>query len=101
MTSITQKRAFNANKKIKDQFVLIYWKDAALHGFEQISRGRAKKECHLIKCISGGILIDETKDYITLGLDWFHENDDFRSTASYPKTGIYKIVRYKFGKRKK
>jgi len=89
------------NRKIKDQFVLIYWIDASLHGFEQLSREQAKKDCHLVKCISGGILVNETKDYITLGLDWFHGDDSFRSTASYPKTGIYKIVRYKFGKTKK
>lgn len=86
---------------MKDQFVLVYWIDASIHGSDQISREQAKKDCHLIKGISGGILVNETKDAVTLALDWFHENDDFRNTATYPKTGIYKIVRYKFGKTKK
>lgn len=87
--------------QMKDQFVLVYWIDASIHGSDQISREQAKKDCHLIKGISGGILVNETKDSVTLALDWFHENDDFRNIATYPKTGIYKIVRYKFGKRKK
>lgn len=88
------------NRKIKDQFVLIYWVDAALHGMEQLSRKQADKDCNLIKIISGGILVNETKDHITLALDWMHQFDEFRVMNTYPKTGIYKIVRYKFGKTK-
>lgn len=84
--------------KQKDQFVLIYWIDATLHGHDQVSRKQAIKDCTLTKGISGGILVNETKDSFTLALDWFHQLDDFRSTATYPKTGIYKVVRYKFGK---
>jgi hypothetical protein len=87
-------------KKITDQFVLIYWKDAALHGSEQLTRKEAIKHCGLVKGISGGILVNETKEHITLASDWFHVNDDFRDINSYPKSGIYKLVRYKFGKTK-
>ncbi len=85
---------------MKDQFVLVYWVDAALHGMEQLSRKQADKDCNLIKIISGGILVNETKESITLALDWMHQFDEFRVMNTYPKTGIYKIVRYKFGKKK-
>ena len=84
----------------KDQFILIYWKDAAIHGGEQLSRKVAEKDCHLIKGISGGILVNEDKEQITLALDWFHEHDDFRNMASYPKSGMYRVIRYKFGKKR-
>lgn len=87
-------------KKIRDQFVLLYWIDASLHGSDQISREQAKKDCHLIKGIAGGILVNETEDSFTLALDWFHQNDDFRNMATYPKTGIYKVRRYYFGNKK-
>ena len=87
-------------KKIKDQFVLIYWKDASIHGGDQITRKQAIKDCGLIKGISGGILVHEDKEHITLALDWFHEHDDFRNMTSYPKSGMYKVKRYHFGDKK-
>jgi hypothetical protein len=87
--------------KRKDQFVLIYWKDAAMEGTEQMSRKTIVKECGLIKGISGGILVNEDKDKVTIAVDWFHEHDSFRQISSIPKSGIYKIVRYYFGGNKK
>lgn len=86
--------------KQKDQFVLIYWKDAAMHGAEQVTRKQAEKDWHLIKAISGGILVHEDKEQITIALDWFHQHDEFRNLASYPKSGMYKVIKYKFTHKK-
>lgn len=83
-------------RKKKDQFVLIYWKDAALHGTDQMSR-KVASTCKLIKGISGGILVSEDKESFTLATDWFHEEDEFRQICSIPKSGIYKVKRYYFG----
>lgn len=97
---LNKSRKDKKEKKIKDQFVLIYWKDAAMHGTFQTDREDAKKECNLMKGISGGILVNEDKEQVTLALDWFHEEDQFRQIASYPKSGIYRLIRYYFGIKK-
>ena len=87
---------------MKDQFVLIYWEDASMHGTGQVNRKEVTpKKYGLVKGISGGILVYEDKKLITIAIDWFHEFDDFRQLSSIPKSGIYKIVRYYFGKRDK
>lgn len=86
--------------KKKDQFVLVYWKDAALHGTSQVSRKYAKEKMGLVKGISGGILVHEDKDQITMATDWFHQDDDFRNVSTIPKSGIYKIKRYRFNDEK-
>ena len=86
--------------KKKNQFVLVYWKDAAMHGTEQMSRKHASEK-GLIKGISGGILVHEDNVQITMAIDWFHEFDEFRQVSSIPKSGIYKIARYYFEDKKR
>lgn len=85
----------------KNHFVLIYWKDAAMHGTEQMSRKYATEKLGLIKGISGGIWVNEDKEQITMATDWFHQHDEFRQVSSIPKSGIYKVKRYYFEDKKK
>lgn len=75
------------------QFVVIEWIDSAMHGMSQRSREDAKRECGLIKGVSGGMLVHEDDQQITIALDWFPVEDEFRQIASYPKSGITKVTR--------
>ena len=75
------------------QVVVIEWVDSAMHGTAQRSREEAKRECGLIKCVSAGMLVHEDDQQITIALDWFPEDDDFRQIASYPKSGITNVTR--------
>jgi hypothetical protein len=77
----------------KQQLVMIEWTDASMHGTEQMSRDDATKDCKLIDGVSAGLLVHEDKHQVTLALDWFHEHDQFRQIASYPKSGIRSITR--------
>lgn len=71
---------------------IIFWEDAAMHGTYQRSR-EEMKELGLITGIAIGVIVSEDKKQITLAMDYFPEEDQFRQTATYPKSGIYQIIR--------
>lgn len=74
------------------KLAVIWWTDAAMHGTSQRSFAEAK-ECGLVEGIAAGFIVYEDKKQITLALDWFPEDNQFRQLASYPKSGIKKIKR--------
>lgn len=71
---------------------MIEWTDAAMHGTEQFSRDETKK-LGLVEGVAVGIIVHEDRKQITLAMDWFHTDDQFRQVASYPKSGIHAITR--------
>lgn len=76
---------------------IIYWTDSAIHGSQQKSREEWKTH-KLVDGISVGVIIHEDKKQITIGQDWFYQDnfgaiDEFRSVSSYPKNGITRIQR--------
>ena len=88
-------------KKPLSKYVLvhIYWHDAAMHGTEQVTIDRIK-EYGIMHGHIAGWLVDETKDHVTIAMDFFptqqqNEKDTFRTLQSYPKSGIDKMVKLK------
>lgn len=75
---------------MKKEIVIIYWTDAAMHGLSQRSREETK-ELGLIDGIVVGHLVHENKERITVAMDHFPKDDEFRCINSYPKSGIKKI----------
>ncbi len=76
--------------KEKQQFALIRWVDACLHGQDIVSRD---DPLGLIEVVSVGIIVAEDAEKIVLALDWFIEPDTFRSVAAIPKANIKQVVR--------
>ena len=84
------------------EIAIIFWKDSAIHGSEQRTLSEIKK-LGLVNGISCGIIVDEDKEKITLAMDCFpksqekegmvYEEDNFRVTSSYPKSGIKQIIK--------
>lgn len=78
----------------KKQLIAIEWIDASLSmGNETYSEIEAEEE-KLIHGFAVGVLVKEFKDRYVIARDWFDEHNTYRGLASYPKTGIVKIVRY-------
>ena len=82
----------------KVEYAIIYWKDAALHGQQQMARIDWAGEANLIKGVSMGFVVYENKEMITLSPDYFYrcgdnDMDEFRTAESYPKSGILKTFR--------
>lgn len=93
----------NSNKKTKPQskydLVHIVWHDATMHGTEQITIDQVK-DYGVMNGHIAGWLIQETKDYVTIAMDFFpaqrdNHKDSFRTLQSYPKSGIKKINKLK------
>lgn len=91
------------SKKVKlltqYDLVHIYWHDAAMHGSEQVPIDEVK-EYGIMRGHVAGWLINETKDFVTIAMDFFpaqqdNAKDTFRTFQSYPKSGIDKMVRLK------
>lgn len=78
---------------MKQQLVMIEWFDSAMHGTDQRSREEAMTECGIVEGVSAGLLVYEDKYQVTLALDWFYQEDQFRQIATYPKKCIRKITR--------
>jgi len=83
----------------KYDLVHIYWHDAAMHGTEQVSIDRVR-EYGIMRGHIAGWLIDETKDHVTIAMDFFpaqenNQKDNFRTLQSYPKSGIDKMTKLK------
>ena len=78
---------------------IVYWKDATLHGTHQVY-GEDVKEYGLLKGIACGVVVHEDKEQITLALDYFpsssqYKEESFRVMSSYPKSGIYRMIKHK------
>jgi hypothetical protein len=84
----------------KYDLVHIYWHDAAMHGTDQVTIDEVKKGYGIMRGHVAGWLIHETKEDVTLAMDFFpaqtnDAKDTFRTLQSYPKSGIEKIVTLK------
>lgn len=82
---------------MKHKIAIVYWTDAAIHGADAMTRENWIKHSGLMDGIAIGHILEETKEYITLAMDYFNETDDqdehFRIVSTYPKSGIRKIIR--------
>ena len=78
----------------KKRIAIIDWIDASMFG----NSSQHEKDCRkykLMKIKSVGIIIRETKKFITLGMDYCPEYRNYRDVNVYPKSGIRKIRRIK------
>lgn len=81
------------------ELIAIEWIDASLtNGSDTYSREDAESE-QLIHGFAVGVLVKEFDDRYVIARDWFDVHDTYRGIASYPKTGIVKVKRYKFAKK--
>lgn len=84
--------------KIKREIIVFTWVDAAIHGSEQKNRTEWSK-ANLVHGIVAGFIVSETKTHFNIALDMFPKDDvfifedNFRQVASYPKSGIEKIIK--------
>jgi hypothetical protein len=82
---------------VKYKIAVVYWTDAAIHGSDCMTREDWIAQAGLVPGISVGHILHETKEEITLAMDWFKGNvtgkDCFRVVGTYPKSGIQKIIR--------
>ncbi len=84
---------------MKHKIAIIFWKDAAIHGGEQLSKSEWLKESDLVSGIAVGHILQEDKEKITLAMDLFPKgqsvvhNDQYRVVSTYPKSGIQQIIR--------
>jgi len=76
----------------KKQLIILHWTDAAIEGAETIYE-RDLENVGLIEGIAVGVFVKEDKKSITLAIDWFYEHNSYRQVATYPKSGIHKIIR--------
>lgn len=77
---------------MKQQYVLIHWRDATMNDHEQTSRKIAETEYNLIDGVVAGFLVKEDKEKVVVGMDWFDFDDQFRVINTYPKSGIKKLI---------
>ena len=83
---------------MKRTYAIIYWKDATLHGNEQMSQDEWTFKTGLIAGAACGWIVTEDREHIALAMDSFYECgsteiNDFRCVSSYPKRAIVRIVR--------
>jgi len=77
---------------MKKQLAILSWTDAAIESTDTFFE-RDLEKIGLIDGIAVGIIVKENKESITLALDWFYKQNSYRSIATYPKSGIHKIIR--------
>ena len=77
---------------MKKQFAIINWTDAAIEGTNTFFE-KDLEDVGLINGIAMGIIIKEDKKSISLAMDWFPDSKSYRQIATYPKSGIHKIIR--------
>lgn len=81
------------------ELIAIEWIDASLtNGSDTYSREDAENE-QLIHGFAVGVLVKEFDDRYVIARDWFDVYDTYRGIASYPKTGIVKVRKYKLAKK--
>ena len=77
---------------MKKQLAILSWTDAAIESTDTFFE-RDLEKIGLVDGIAVGIIVKENKESITLALDWFYKQNSYRSIATYPKSGIHKIIR--------
>jgi len=80
------------------ELIAIEWIDASI---SLENDGFTKKDAEnepLIHGFAVGVLIKEHDDRYIISRDWFDAHDTYRGVATYPKTGIVKVKRYKLVK---
>jgi hypothetical protein len=80
---------------MQHKLAIIYWTDASIETTNQDTREEWVKSAKLIDGIAIGHILHENKRKITLGMDYFPSSDSYRLVATYPKSGIHKIIRKK------
>lgn len=83
---------------MKQQYVLIHWRDAVLGSGDQQGREIAENY-QLVDGVVAGFLVKEDKEKVVVAMDWFPKHDQFRQIAVYPKSGITNIKRFKLEKK--
>jgi len=86
--------------KLLKEMIAIEWIDASLtRGDETYTQEEAEQE-ELIHGFAVGVLVKEFEDRFVIARDWFDGHSTYRGVASYPKTGIVKVVKYELAKAK-
>lgn len=76
---------------MKQKIAIINWHDSVMSDGRQVSRQEGKDEYELIRGVSVGLVVNETKEFVSIATDWFYRDDQFRQISVYPKSGIDKI----------
>jgi len=80
------------------EIIAIEWIDASLsRGDETYTQNEAEQEM-LIHGFAVGVLVKEFPDRYVIARDWFDDHNTYRGIASYPKTGVVKVNKYKLEK---
>jgi len=83
---------------MKREIIVFHWLDASMHGTDQKTKEEWQRSI-LIEGIVAGHIVHETKDFFTIAMDLFFggqhdiEDDNYRQVATYPKSGIKKIIK--------
>lgn len=90
---------------INKEIVILFWKDAAMHGTEQVTETDAK-DYGIMSGMVAGWFVNEDKEQITVAMDFFpaqtnNSKNCYRTLQSYPKSGIYQIIRKEIRPEKK
>lgn len=79
---------------MKKQLIAIEWIDASLTANNDTYTQEEAEQEKLIHGFAVGVLVEEMDDRFIIARDWFDEHNTYRGVASYPKTGIIKVVRH-------
>lgn len=83
------------------QIIAIEWIDASISpSTDSFDQEEAEQE-QLIHGFAVGVLVKEFKDRYVIARDWFDTYNTYRAVASYPKSGIVKVNKYKMAAPKK
>lgn len=83
------------------QMIAIEWIDASIsRGDETYTQEEAEEE-KLIHGFVAGVLVKEFDDRYVIARDWFDIHNTYRGIASYPKTGIVKVIKYDLAEEQK
>ena len=82
---------------MKNEIIVFHWADASMHGTDQKTKKEWEKS-GLIHGIVAGHIVSETKTHFNIAMDLFFkqhdiDEDNYRQVASYPKSGIIKIIK--------
>ena len=76
---------------MKQQVAIIHWHDSVMSDGMQVSRKEGIEEYRPILGVSVGLVVNNTKDFLSIATDWFYKDDQFRQISVYPKSAIDKI----------
>lgn len=77
------------------ELILIEWVDASLSASDETYTQQEAEGEKLIHGFVAGVLVKEFPDRYVVARDWFDKYDTYRGVASYPKTGVVKVKKYK------